>query len=164
MFLEHPRLVRHVSSSSGRRTPRVLRDIGDVTAARPAASFRREVEMNTVLWVLQILLAAVFAVSGALKSTLSKPRLIASGQTGVGPFPLPLVRFTAGCELLGAAGMILPRLFDTAVYLTPLAAAGFAVIMVAAIASHAWLREPVNVAATSAILLAALTVCAGRGL
>jgi uncharacterized membrane protein YphA (DoxX/SURF4 family) len=118
--------------------------------------------MNTMLWVLQGLLAAVFAVSGALKSTWSKPRLIASGQTGVTPFPLPLIRFTAWCELLGAAGMLLPRLLDVAKYLTPLAAIGFVIIMVAAIASHAWLREPVNVAATSVILLVAATVAVGR--
>jgi uncharacterized membrane protein YphA (DoxX/SURF4 family) len=118
--------------------------------------------MNTILWVLQVLLAAVFAVSGVLKSTMSKPALVASGQTGVAPFPLPLIRFTACCELLGAAGVVLPRLVRTAEYLTPLAAAGFAVIMVAAIASHARLREPVNVVATSVILLVALTVAAGR--
>jgi uncharacterized membrane protein YphA (DoxX/SURF4 family) len=118
--------------------------------------------MNMTLWILQGLLAAVFAVSGAAKSTLSKPRLIASGQTGVAPFPLPLIRFTAICELLGALGMILPRLLHVAVYLTPLAAAGFVVIMVAAITSHAWLREPLNVVATSALLLIALTVSVGR--
>jgi hypothetical protein len=118
--------------------------------------------MNVFLWVLQGLLASVFAVSGAAKSTMSKPRLIASGQTGVTPFPLSLIRFTACCELLGALGMVLPRLTGVAPYLTPLAAAGFAVVMVAAIASHARLREPVNVTATSVLLLVALTVSAGR--
>jgi uncharacterized membrane protein YphA (DoxX/SURF4 family) len=118
--------------------------------------------MNTFLWVLQGLLAAVFAVSGALKATWSKPRLIASGQTGVVPFPLPLIRFAACCELLGAIGMVLPRLLGVAEYLTPLAAAGFVVVMVAAIASHARLREPGSVAATSVILLVAATVAVGR--
>jgi hypothetical protein len=118
--------------------------------------------MNTFLWVLQGLLAALFGVSGALKSTWSKSRLIASGQTGVAPFPLPLIRFTACCELLGAAGMVLPRSLGVAEYLTPLAAAGFVAIMVAAIASHARLREPVNVATTSMILLVAATVAVAR--
>ena len=118
--------------------------------------------MNALLWILQGLLAAVFAFSGVVKSVLSKPRLIASGQTGVAPFPLPLIRFTAVCEVLGALGMILPGLLRVAVFLTPLAAAGFAVIMVAAIASHAWLREPFRVAATSALLLIAVTVSVGR--
>lgn len=118
--------------------------------------------MNALLWVLQGLLAVVFAVSGAAKSTMSKPRLIASGQTGVTPFPLPLIRFTAGCELLGALAMVLPRPLHVATYLTPLAAAGFSLIMVAAIASHAHLREPVNVVATGVLLIAGLTVAVGR--
>jgi DoxX-like family len=97
-----------------------------------------------------------------MKSTLSKPRLIATGQTGLAPFPVPLIRFTAWCELLGALGMILPRLLNVAPVLTPLAALGFAVIMVAAITSHARLREPLNTAATSVILVVALTVALGR--
>jgi uncharacterized membrane protein YphA (DoxX/SURF4 family) len=118
--------------------------------------------MNVALWILQGLLAAVFAASGAAKSTLPKPKLIAIGQTGVTPFPMPLIRFTACCELLGSAGVILPWLTHTAAFLTPLAAAGFAVIMLAAISSHAWLREPVNVAFTTALLVAAVTVSVGR--
>jgi uncharacterized membrane protein YphA (DoxX/SURF4 family) len=64
--------------------------------------------MNAVLWTLQVLLAVVFAASGAAKISQSKDRLIASGQTGVAPFPLPVIRLTAFCELLGAIGIIVP--------------------------------------------------------
>ena len=118
--------------------------------------------MNTALWILQALLAIVFAVSGVAKSTMSKPKLIATGQTGVTPFPLSVIRFAAYCELLGVAGVILPWLTGTARVLTPLAAAGFAVIMIAAIASHARLREVVNVALTTVILAAAVLVSVAR--
>jgi hypothetical protein len=118
--------------------------------------------MNMLLWILQVLLAAVFGVSGSVKSTWSRSRLIASGQTGVAAFPMPVVRFTACCELLGAAGVVLPWLTGVATFLTPLAAAGFAVIMVGAVSAHARLREPLNTLATSLILVAAVTVCAGR--
>ncbi len=118
--------------------------------------------MNIALWILQSLLAAIFAVSGSLKSTWPKPKLIASGQTGVAPFPVPLIRLTAICELLGSVGMIAPWLTGTARVLTPLAAVGFAVVMIAAITSHAWLREPRNVAATTLILAMAVTVATFR--
>jgi hypothetical protein len=118
--------------------------------------------MNVALWIFQGLLAATFAFSGRAKSTRSKERLIATGQTGVAPFPLPLIRFTAYCELLGAIGVILPWLTHTAAFLTPVAAAGFAVIMVAAITSHARLKEPINVAVTTVILLLAVSVSVGR--
>jgi len=118
--------------------------------------------MNALLWTLQASLAAVFTASGLAKISQPKERLIASGQTGVAPFPLPVIRVTAFCELLGAIGILLPRMVGVAAFLTPAAAAGFAIVMVGAIASHAYLREPRNVAATVAIFIAAVTVAVGR--
>ncbi|OBH88751.1 DoxX family protein [Mycobacterium sp. E2733] len=120
--------------------------------------------MNLLLWTLQVTLAAVFTASGLAKISQPKERLIASGQTGVTPFPLPVIRITAFCELLGAIGIVLPRLVGIAAFLTPLAAFGFAIVMVGAIGSHAYLREPRNVAATGAIFAAAVTVATGRAL
>ncbi|MGA8545553.1 MAG: DoxX family protein [Mycobacterium sp.] len=117
--------------------------------------------MNALLWTLQVLLAVVFAGSGAAKISRSKDQLIASGQTGVAPFPLPVIRVTALCELLGAVGILVPRLVGIAQFLTPAAAAGFAIVMVGAIGSHAYLREPRNVALTSVIFIAAVTVAVG---
>ncbi|MGH3556619.1 MAG: DoxX family protein [Mycobacterium sp.] len=118
--------------------------------------------MNTLLWTLQVLLAVTFAASGMAKISWPKDRLIATGQTGVAPFPLPVVRVTALCELLGAVGILVPRLVGVAEYLTPAAAGGFAVVMVGAMGSHAYLREPRSVALNSIILIAAVTVAAGR--
>lgn len=120
--------------------------------------------MNALLWTLQGSLAAIFTVSGLAKISQPKARLIASGQTGVTPFPLPVIRITAFCELLGAVGILLPRLVGVAEFLTPAAAVGYAIVMVGAIASHAYLREPRNVAATVAIFIAAVTVALGRAL
>ncbi|OBK63190.1 hypothetical protein A5656_09585, partial [Mycobacterium gordonae] len=121
-----------------------------------------EVDMNALLWTLQIALATVFAGSGLAKISQPKERLIAIGQTGVTPFPLPVIRFTAFCELLGAIGILLPWLTGVGRFLTPLAAGGFAIVMVGAIGSHAHLREPRNVALTVAILVASVTVAVGR--
>jgi uncharacterized membrane protein YphA (DoxX/SURF4 family) len=120
--------------------------------------------MNALLWGLQVLLAAVFAASGAAKISQPKDRLIASGQTGVTPFPLPVVRTAAFCELLGAIGILVPQLVGVAQFLTPAAASGFAIVMVGAIGSHAYLREPRNVALTTLILVAAVTVAIGRAI
>jgi uncharacterized membrane protein YphA (DoxX/SURF4 family) len=119
--------------------------------------------MNLALWVGQALLAVVFLYSGALKVSQSREKLLAMGQTGAAVFPLPVLRSVAFCELLGAAGIILPWLTNLAPALTPLAAAGFAVVMVGAVAAHARLHEPRNVAATSFILLVAVAVAVGRG-
>ena len=130
--------------------------------------------MNVFLWVIQVLLAALFLLSGTLKSTWPKDRLIASGQTGVTPFPLPVLRFAAVCELFGAAGLILPRATGIAPVLTPLAATGLCAVMVGAICSHSCLlardmaagrgkREAVNVAATTVIFGLCLLIAIGRG-
>lgn len=118
--------------------------------------------MNALLWMLQVLLAVVFTYSGLWKISQPKERLIAVGQTGVAPFPMPVVRFTALAELLGAIGLVLPPLTGIATYLTPLAAVGFAVVMVGAMGSHAYLREPRNVALNVVIFIAALTIAVGR--
>jgi uncharacterized membrane protein YphA (DoxX/SURF4 family) len=120
--------------------------------------------VNALLWTLQGSLAAIFAASGLAKISQPKDRLIASGQTGVAPFPVPVIRITAFCELLGAVGILVPRLLAVGEFLVPAAAGGFAIVMVGAIASHAHLREPRNVVLTVAIFIVAVTVAAGRAL
>lgn len=42
--------------------------------------------MNSALWAAQLVLAAVFAASGAAKLTMARERLLATGQTGVAAF------------------------------------------------------------------------------
>jgi uncharacterized membrane protein YphA (DoxX/SURF4 family) len=118
--------------------------------------------MDLALWVTSGLLAVVFAGSGAAKATMARERLIETGQTGIAPFPMWLVRVVAVCELLGAAGLVLPWWADVAPALTPAAAGGLVVVMVGAAISHASLREPKAVAANQALLLLCCFVAAGR--
>lgn len=98
--------------------------------------------MNTFLWILQTGLAVVFLGSGIAKSTMSRERLIATGQTGVAMLPMPVVRVTAGSELLAAAVL--------------------RVVMVGAAWAHSRLREPQNVAANGVLFAPALAVAVGR--
>jgi hypothetical protein len=118
--------------------------------------------MNTVLWIFQGVLATIFAGSGLAKSTMSRERLLATGQTGIALFPMPVVRVTAVSELLAAAGLLLP--WATGIYrvLTPLAAVGLCVVMIGAASSHLRLREPWSVAANVLLFGLALTVAIGR--
>lgn len=97
--------------------------------------------MTAALWVVQIILAAVFALSGTAKLTMSRQRLLATGQTGIAMFPMPVVRFTAAAEVLAAVGLIAPGLTGLALILTPLAAAGLCVVMVGAAWAHTRLHE-----------------------
>lgn len=118
--------------------------------------------MSYALWIISGLLAVVFLASGALKSTQSRERLLATGQTGIAPFPMPVVRLTAVCEIAAATGLVLPWSLGIATVLTPLAALGLCVVMVGAAISHASLREPKAVAANVVFLLMAAFVVAGR--
>jgi hypothetical protein len=117
----------------------------------------------------QVLLAVIFLLSGAAKLTMSPERMLATGQTGAAALPLPITRFTAACELLAVAGLILPGLFGVAQPLTGWAAMGLAVVMLGAMSKHAKLAvtehratEWRNALSNVALLLLCAFVAAGR--
>lgn len=120
--------------------------------------------MNIALWILQLLLALGFAASAVMKGTWDRERLVQSGQTGVQGLPIPLIRFIAVSEALGALGLILPMASGIAPSLTVFAALGLAVIMMLGAGVHLILREPRNVTTCVVILAVCLLVAFGRGL
>ena len=83
--------------------------------------------MKYALWIAQVLLALAFVSAGATKLILPGEAL-----TAFYPFPELFIRFIGVCELLGAVGLILPGLLRIRQALTPLAAAGLAIIMAGA--------------------------------
>lgn len=118
--------------------------------------------MDIFLWILSGLLAVIFLASGLAKISMSRERLIASGQTGIAMYPMPVVRFTAACEIAAAFGLILPWASGVAPVLTPLAAAGLCVVMIGAAVAHGRLREPRSIAINAVLFAAALVVVIGR--
>jgi hypothetical protein len=83
--------------------------------------------MTYALWIVQALLAVVFAFTGGMKLVL--PIEVLTAQILL---PGVFVRFIGLCEVLGAVGLILPGLLRIRTELTPLAAAGLVIIMVGA--------------------------------
>ncbi|MFM7193946.1 MAG: DoxX family protein [Bacteroidota bacterium] len=106
-----------------------------MTTSKPSSA------LNIALWVLQILLAAAFGMAGFLKVSKPMEDLLAAGMTFVSDYSMGTVRFIGICELAGAVGMILPTALRIRPILTPLAAAGFAVLMVLAIFQHVSRQE-----------------------
>jgi hypothetical protein len=130
--------------------------------------------MNTVVWVLQALLALAMLGSGIVKSFFSKPKILELGQTGVTHLGLPMIRFIGITELIGVVGIVLPWLTSIAAWLTPLAAFGFAVIMVLAFQTHTRLmletidpvrakKEAGNRITNVVLFVASVIVVAARG-
>lgn len=121
--------------------------------------------MHTAVWAAQIALALVFLASGLAKLTMSRETMLATGQTGAAAYPLPVVRFTAICELLAAVGLIAPPLIGVAEPLVGWAAIGLTIVMIGAMAMHSKLaltqRQPKewrNVCVNVAILLTCIFV------
>lgn len=130
--------------------------------SRPETLARLWGMLNIAIWICQGVLALAFATSGTLKGTQSKPRMIATGQTGVQGYSLPFIRFIAICELFGVAGLILPTALGIFPALTPLAAIGLAIIMIGAAHAHWVLREPRNVAVNATLFALCIFVAWGR--
>jgi uncharacterized membrane protein YphA (DoxX/SURF4 family) len=85
--------------------------------------------MNTALWIIQALLAALFLFAGGMKLVMPIEDIIKQM-----PLSLPgwFVRFTGVVELLGGIGLILPWLLRIKPRLTPLAATGLVIVMIGA--------------------------------
>jgi predicted tellurium resistance membrane protein TerC len=117
--------------------------------------------MNVFLWILQIVLAGMFAMAGVMKATQPKEKL-GEKLPWVEDFSAGTVRFIGVVELLAAIGLILPAATGIAVILTPLAAAGLVVVMVLAAATHLRRREPGAVAFNAVLAVVALVIAWGR--
>ncbi len=92
--------------------------------------------MNIVLWIIAGLLAAAFGAAGLMKLAQPKAKLAESGMGWTEDFSDGQVKLIGLAEVLGAVGLILPAALDIAPVLTPLAAAGLALLMVGAAVTH----------------------------
>lgn len=94
-------------------------------------------DMDTLLWILQAMLAAAMLAAGAQKLTRTKEQLMASGQMDwTEDFPEGQIRGIGVLEVLAAAGLVLPALLDVAPVLVAVAATGVVLLMLGAAATH----------------------------
>jgi uncharacterized membrane protein YphA (DoxX/SURF4 family) len=117
--------------------------------------------MNIALWIVQILLAVMYGMSGAMKTFQTAK---AKGQ-----FPWAknrsdgFVRFVGTSELLGALGLILPLVTGILPWLTVFAAIGLTLIQLLAIFTEHLPKKEYNVLPINLVLLAlSVLVVIGR--
>jgi uncharacterized membrane protein YphA (DoxX/SURF4 family) len=118
--------------------------------------------MNTLLWIIQGILAAMFAMAGVMKLTQPLDKLLKSGLNWTERLPMSTVRLIGILELLGAIGLILPWVFHIVPVLTPIAACGFALIMLLAIFHHAKYKESKAIALNIVLMALAAFIVYGR--
>ena len=111
---------------------------------------------HIALWVVQIILGALFLFAGGFK-------LVAPIAQMTAQLPLPgwFVRFIGVAELAGGLGLILPSLLRIRPQLTPLAAKGLVIIMSGAVGVTLGLRLP-GVAVPAIVGVLAAIVAYGR--
>lgn len=117
--------------------------------------------MNVFLWILQALLAGVFGLAGVMKLIRPKEKL-RPAMPWVEDFTTTQIRLIGVVELLGAVGLILPAVTDIAPTLTPLAATGLAITMIAAAVTHARRKEPSGIAVNVVLLALSVVIAWGR--
>jgi putative oxidoreductase len=84
--------------------------------------------MHIALWAVQILLAVLFLMTGAMKAFMPLDE-VARTMRWVPDVPVGMVRFIGLAELAGAIGLILPSATKIQPKLTPLAAIGLGVVV-----------------------------------
>ncbi|MFY1622918.1 DoxX family protein [Micromonospora sp. WMMD723] len=113
------------------------------------------------LWIVQILLAALFAGAGLTKLIQPKEKLL-DRMAWVRNTPPLQVKALGAAEVLAALGLVLPGLTGIATVLTPLAAVGLVIVMVGAVVVHARAKEHQGTAMTVVLLVLAAIVAWGR--
>jgi DoxX-like family len=112
----------------------------------------RRRDMNVFVWIVQALLAVMFALQGVFLISPPEPmRLVFDAL----PFSRGFMVAIGILDVLGAIGLILPWALKILPQLTPLAAAGLTMIMIGAIVTHLVRGEIVQ--AIPALVIAVLT-------
>jgi uncharacterized membrane protein YphA (DoxX/SURF4 family) len=118
--------------------------------------------MHTILWILQVLLAALFLVTGTTKLTQPRRKLAAGPMKWAAHVTDAQFRAIGLIEVLGALGLVLPAALGVASFLTPLAAVGLALAMVAAGMTHVRLGELDRIAVPVVVLAVAVFIAIER--
>jgi uncharacterized membrane protein YphA (DoxX/SURF4 family) len=118
--------------------------------------------METALWTAQLLLAAIFLVTGLTKLTQPRAQLAAGPMSWAADVDDVEFRTLGLLEVLGALGLVLPGVLGVAPLVTPLAAVGLALTMVGAIVTHIRMGETDRLAVPIVLLALTLFVAVER--
>ena len=117
--------------------------------------------MNTILWIIQILLAILFTLFGLMLLTTPRKKILEK-VTWAKNFSPRTTKLISLVELLGAIGLIVPMATGILPWLTPWAAIGLVLNMIGAIVTHLRYHEYPNVIFPFILLLLAAFVAYGR--
>lgn len=117
--------------------------------------------LNIALWTVQVILAVLFLTLGVLKSVWPVEQLAAL-MPWTADLLLNFVRFVGITEILGAVGLLAPLILRINPVLTPLGAAGLAVIMILSVPFHIYRGDGSQLGLNVLFLLMAVFIAWGR--
>lgn len=117
--------------------------------------------MDTILWVIQAILALLFIIPAFSKIINSKQQHIADGHIKAGASIVP-IRILGVLEGLGCIGITVPWLTGIVPILTPIAALCFCLVMMAGLVIHTLKKEYKMLPLLTIILVLAATVAYWR--
>jgi uncharacterized membrane protein YphA (DoxX/SURF4 family) len=98
--------------------------------------------MNIVFWIITALVALAFLASGAMKLTQPKEKM-STQMKWVEDFDQNTIRGIGALEVLGAIGLVLPRLTNILPWLSGLATVGLILTMIGAAVVHTRRKETI---------------------
>jgi uncharacterized membrane protein YphA (DoxX/SURF4 family) len=114
--------------------------------------------METALWIAQVVLAAIFLLTGTTKLTQPRLKMAAGPMRWAADVTDRQFRTIGLVEVIGAIGLILPAALGIAPLLVPLAAIGLVLTMIGAIHVHVRHGETNRLAVPILVLALALFV------
>lgn len=117
--------------------------------------------MNTLLWLVQLLLALTFLAFGLLHLLRPRDKLL-QVTPWVEDYPQTLVKAVGALELMGALGVVLPSALGTAPGVVVASAVGLGLISLGGVVVHLLRSERDRVALPAVLLVAAVFVAWGR--
>ena len=96
--------------------------------------------MDTALWIAQAILAFMFILAGGMKLATPTHKFVEK-QPWAKKYSEGMIKFIGLSEFAGGIGLVAPMLLDKLEILTPIAAAGLAVVMLLATNVHLGRKE-----------------------
>ena len=113
--------------------------------------------LDTVVWIVQVLTAVLFVITGGVKLFLPKEEL-QQRMHWAKSWPEGRIKLLGAAELAGAVGLIVPPVTGVFPVLAPIAAVCLALLMGGAVRAHRELGEGVAPAAIVGLLCVAIAV------
>lgn len=114
--------------------------------------------ISTLIWIFQAILCFVFLGSGVLKLLLNKAEVMEKVGNAIADISPTRIKLTGMLEVLGAIGIILPRLLNVLPTLTAFAAFGLALTMLVALVLNFNLKDYKTVFINIALMAMAISV------